>query len=107
MVTDYDCSVAVSDGLSAQINRTFKAIDAQGNQSICTIAINLTKPSINAVVFPANKDIACDATYAKDANGNPAVSVAGSPIINGVNIYPIMAGYCEFNAIYQDSIYAS
>ncbi len=107
MVTDYDCATTIINGLSAQIMRKFTAVDAQGNQSMCTITINLTKPNISTVVFPSNKDIACDATYAKDANGNPAISVAGSPTVNGVNIYPTMAGYCEFNATYQDSIYAS
>ncbi len=105
MITDYDCATTAVNGFSAQIMRTYRAIDAQGNQSICTITINLTKPAISAVVFPADKVIGCDDTFAKDANNNPAPSVSGSPNINSVAIYPTMAGYCEFNATYQDSIY--
>ena len=98
-VDDKDCNAV---GLSAVVTRTWTAIDPYNNKSTCTIAYNLQRQPLTAVVFPADITLSCSATFALDANGNPAVSVAKAPQINSVDIFPTMAGFCEINANYHD-----
>ncbi len=100
VVDDKDCTAA---GISAVVSRTWVAIDAQGNSSNCTIVYNMQRQLIASVTLPVDVTLSCSGTFAKEANGNPAVSVTGSPKINGVNIYPTIAGFCEMGASFQDT----
>ena len=98
-VDDKDCNTV---GLSAVVTRTWTAIDPYNNISTCTIVYNLQRQPLTTIVFPSDITLSCSDNFAKDANGNPAVSVTKSPQINGVDIFPTMAGFCEINAMYQD-----
>jgi Secretion system C-terminal sorting domain/Dockerin type I domain len=100
VVDDKDCNAV---GLSAVVLRTWEAVDLYGNKSFCTILYNFQRQPLTALVFPADVTLSCDNNFAKDANGNPNVSVTNVPKINGTNAFPTMAGFCEINTQYHDT----
>jgi hypothetical protein len=97
---DTDCNVV---GISAKVTRTWYVTDAAGLSNSCSVQYVFTRATLAAVTFPADITLACEANFAKDAKGNPAISVSKSPQINSVDIYPTMAGFCEIAATYHDN----
>ncbi|MEP7195683.1 MAG: cohesin domain-containing protein [Saprospiraceae bacterium] len=82
------------------IFRSWTATDGYGNTFTCNDTILVTAGSIDSIKCPPNYDgfdrqpIPCDATFAKDANGNPHPSYTG---------YPTGLGCRNINYIYTDT----
>ncbi len=63
-----------SDWNGAQIVRTWQAIDAFGNSSVCTQTVNLKAPAFSDLIFPEDQALECsdDVDSSVEATGVPA-----------------------------------
>jgi Secretion system C-terminal sorting domain len=104
VVTDYDC--VTNADTSAVVIRTWRAVDAVGNQTSISCRYNLIRGKVSDVLFPLNKHLECTDTFPKDAAGHPSPFFTGIPKINGVGIYPNGQGFCELNTNYSDQVVA-
>ncbi len=88
-----------------QVNRTFRAEDPLGNVSQCTQQITIRRPTLSDVILPASPvEIPCDEDYPMDANGNPAPSVSGFPMMEThFGPLPVNQSLCNIGATYQDA----
>ncbi len=86
-------------GLYKVITRTYTATDPSGNSSSCDQVINVTRPSINDVVFPVNLDD-IDAPSLDCVNPNTSTSNTGVPTISGVPVH----NTCDFAADFEDQV---
>ncbi len=102
VVTDYDC--VTNADTSAVVVRTWRAVDAAGNQRSISCRYNLIRGKVIDVDFPSNKLLECTDTFPKDAAGHPSPFFTGIPKINGVGIYPNGQGFCELNTNYSDQV---
>ena len=91
-----------------RILRTYYATDAAGNSSdVCTDTLVLERPNLDSINFPLNVELYCDENYAKDANGNPHVSVTGVPTIGNDEyvLYPNnLMNACGMFTDYADQV---
>lgn len=79
------------------ITRTYTAEDNSGNTTTCNQVINVTRPTLNQVVFPQNyDDIQLNALNCVNPNTNP--SNTGVPMINGHQINNV----CSFTVSHTD-----
>ncbi len=81
------------------ITRNYTATDDSGNSSSCNHIINVSRPSLNQVVFPPDYDD-IDQPALDCANDNTSTTVTGVPTIGGQPIN----GICEFAAGFTDQI---
>ena len=101
--TDLDCGNPIG-----KITRIWTAVDLHGNKSQCSQIITITRPNINDVLFPANKDditdpaISCVAVNGDANRTNPEFT--GYPTINGQPITGISGDICKLNADFEDQI---
>ncbi len=104
VVVDKDCSTAAAGNQAAVITRLWRAVDASGNETMCTQTFNLLRATVNDVVFPSSLTLGCSSGFALNPQGTPSVTQTGVPTTNGVTAYPTAAGFCELNASYSDVI---
>ena len=87
-----------------KVTRTWKAVDAAGNESApCVQTIYLERSSVSGITPPANNPVLrCSQVYARDDKGfgYPAPSVTGVPMLGGVSLYPLS----QLNMVYCNSI---
>ncbi len=81
------------------ITRSYTATDASGNTSTCDQIINVTRPSLNQVIFPPHYDDIQESALDCD-NPDTSTSNTGAPTINGNSI----EANCNFAAEYSDQI---
>ena len=108
--TEMNCN----DPYSYMVERTYTLTDAYGNITTCTRRILFEKSKFKHKVvsadegFPEDAIINCALPFATvpstDGYKHPHPSVSGSPRILGVSIYPVGAGFCKYNAIFQDQV---
>ncbi|MEL7020825.1 MAG: HYR domain-containing protein, partial [Bacteroidota bacterium] len=95
-VRDLNCG-----NITSQINRTWKARDIYGNERSCVQRINIQRPNINAVSFPANRDnVSASAISCTDGDTTP--SNTGTPLFNGQAV--TNEGSCKFTVNYNDEL---
>ncbi|MFK7937531.1 MAG: HYR domain-containing protein, partial [Saprospiraceae bacterium] len=87
--------------ITSRILRTWKAKDIYGNERLCTQTINIQRPNINGVSFPADRDnIDAPAISCIDADTDPTNT--GQPMFNG---HPVVNnGSCHFTVNYNDEL---
>ncbi len=101
--SDLDCGNPIG-----KITRIWTAQDVHGNSSKCSQIINITRPNINAVLFPQNVDgitqpaISCVDVNANSNRTNPEYT--GYPTINGKAITAITGDICKLNVDFEDQI---
>jgi len=101
--TDLDCGNPIGE-----ITRIWTATDLHGNISKCSQIISITRPSINNVAFPQNKDgiinpaISCVEVNANSNRINPEYT--GYPTIDGKPITGVSGDVCKLNADFEDQI---
>lgn len=90
-----------STSVSARIERTWWAIDENGNQGSCVQIIYLTKPSLSDVVFPPHYSgmnaLSCSLADAND------FLITGVPTIGGASIDP--NGFCDISILHDDQVF--
>ncbi len=92
--TENDCVNPV-----AQISRTWIAIDAAGNENICTQLISIERPSSSEVAYPLNPDgIQLPALNCTNPQTDPEFT--GQPTINGQAFE--LGDLCGLIASYED-----
>lgn len=101
--TDLDCGNPVG-----KYTRIWTAVDQQGNKSQCTQVISITRPDVNAISFPQNRDgltkpaISCIDVAANSNLTSPEYT--GYPTINGKPVNTTTGDVCKLNADYKDQI---
>ena len=99
-VQNFNCSS--NSGLISVVTRTWRAVDAQGNSSVCTENYYIYPETLQNVSIPADVVLDCADTYALDQSGNPAPSKTGYPTLNGIAIDGINVNPCQINVSYSD-----
>ncbi len=91
--------------------RAWVAQDSRGNISLpCVDSLWVKRADIDSVEYPKNWtkandcSIECNAIYPKDAEGHPHPSYTGSPMIDGIPIWPEYNAYCNLAVSYEDII---
>lgn len=99
-----------NDSFTYEIIRTFKAVDASGNESEeVTQKINMLRVNLDSIKFPIDRTlddknpIFCQQFVANEA-GYPDPASAGVPTYEGMNIYPYVDQYCSFGITYTDQL---
>lgn len=91
-----------------RITRVYRATDNQGNvSSTCTQVITVERIDLDAILYPIDIQIQCDANYPVDANGRPAPSYTGVPTLNGNSIFPTTDLGCNTVVTYSDLVLPS
>ncbi|MEM6321028.1 MAG: cohesin domain-containing protein [Bacteroidota bacterium] len=101
--TDLDCGNPIG-----KITRIWTAEDAHGNKSQCSQIINITRPDINMVLFPQNRDgitkPALSCVEVSNNSNKTSPEFTGYPTINGQPITSISGDVCKLNADFEDRI---
>ncbi len=98
------------DAYSAEIYRTYQAVDASGNVSdICEMTIFVEHIDLDDIIFPDNlimmdgTALNCDA-YDLDMDGVADVHITGKPIYNGEYVYPDFDPLCNTSITFEDDV---
>ena len=91
--------------VTKRVMRTWKAIDAFNNTYTCVETIEFERPSLAGfTVQIANKNLNCDAVYAKDAKGNPSPSATGFPSFSNGTTTIASNLVCDLMVTYSDTV---
>ena len=104
VVSDLPCVVG-SAYITKKIVRTYSATDAYGNKATCVQNISFERPNLTGATLTAvKKQFNCNATFAKDANGNPTAAAAGRPVFNlaGGGVAQV-SDACDLSVTYTDA----
>jgi uncharacterized repeat protein (TIGR01451 family) len=89
-----------------RINKSYIATDMYGNKSsICKQTILVKRIELDSIKFPADITMAnafvCNG-FVPDAEGHPNASVAGSPKVRNMSLYPSFDKACNVAVVYTD-----
>ncbi len=98
------------DNFSAEIRRTYQAIDNQGNKSdICEMTIYVELIDLNDIIFPDDlimmdgTALNCD-EYDLNMDGVADIDVTGVPTYNGEYVFPEFDPLCNTALTFEDDI---
>ncbi len=89
-----------------RIHQKWIAIDDYGTQSrdTCPKDILVERIHLDSVMFPGDTVLDCAAGFDTLANGAPAPSVTGVPMLGGIPLYPNPEVYCNTLISYIDDV---
>ena len=92
-----------------RVERKYTAVDASGNQGdTCTQILLLERVDFGLIEWPDSlirltmNQISCDEDYDADGDGVVDPSFAGVPTLDGEDLYPLPATFCNIGVIFED-----
>lgn len=89
-------------GLAGKIARTWRVLSANGKRAECLQTIEITRPDINDLVFPPNRNgidapsVSCDAV-------DLSIESTGAPSFDGIPI-DLRNGLCGYSTTFRDFV---